>query len=344
LVTQEYAVTAVDIAVIGLGFMGSRWMRCIAEHPRARLRIVSDVDEEVGSKAAGLWGCEYVHDSEEAASDSKIHGVVVCTPEHLHLRPVMAAIDAGKVVAVEKPLAHTVEAAQEIRDRATERSVPVLVGHILRFEPRYASVAAAVGAGEIGAVQAVRHARVGLVSDQQILGGRTSIALYYGVHEFDLARWYAGEIRTIYAQRSKGVLQESGFDIEDLYSAVMTFDSGAHGTAMLGWLLPSGTPGWGMSGVTVFGEGGVVDVDQGSLGFMKVRGNTLVKEDVHFSPLVHDRMRGAMWIEVDHFIECVCEETDPLCSAADGAAAVTASLAMERSAERGEAIELEQGG
>jgi predicted dehydrogenase len=335
-------VTHVDVSVIGLGFMGSRWSRCLAEHPRARLRTVSDVDEGVGTTAADTYGCDYVRDFHEAASDPNIQGVVVCTPESLHVEPVLAAIDAGKVVAVEKPLAHSVEAAQEISDRAADRSVPVLVGHILRFEPRYAAVAAAVQAGEIGAVQAVRHARIGLVADQQILKGRTSIALYYGVHEFDLARWYAGDIESVYARCSRGVLQKHGFDIEDLYSAVMTFDSGAHGTAMLGWTLPSGTPGWGISGVTVFGEDGVLSVDQGSLGFMKVRGDRLANDDVYYSPIVHNRMRGAMWIEVDHFIECVCGDADPLCSAADGAAAVIASLAMERSAKRGEAIALNE--
>ena len=328
-------MTAVDLAVIGAGFMGSRWARCIAEHPGARLRAVSDLREDVGKETADKWGCEYVGDPLEAASDPAVDGVVVCTPEHLHVEPALSAIDAGKPLAVEKPLAHSTAAAEVIDERAQKRGVPVLVGHILRFEPRYAAVARAVHAGEIGVVQAVRHARIGLVADQRILQGRTSIALYYGVHEFDLARWYAGDIASIYAQRSSGILQSQGFDVDDLYSAVMTFRSGGHGTAMLGWSLPTGTPGWGIAGVTVFGEYGVLMVDQGSLGFTKVRGGRLEADDVHYSPIVHDRMRGAMSIEVDHFIQCVRGDADPLCSSADGAAAVDVSLAMEQSADAG---------
>jgi len=303
----------VDISVIGLGFMGSRWARCIAEHPGARLRVVNDVREDVGKEAAATWGCEYVGDPLSAVSDPRVQGVVVCTPEHLHVEPALAAIEAGKAVAVEKPLAHSSEAAQDIVAHALRRDIPVLVGHVLRFEPRYAAVARAVHAGEIGAVQAVRHARIGLVADQRILQGRTSIALYYGVHEFDLARWYAGDITSIYAQRSSGILEKEGFAVEDLYSAVMTLRSGGHGTAMLGWSLPSGTPGWGISDVTVFGEDGVLSVDQGSLGFTKVRGDKLENDDVYYSPIVHERMRGAMSIEVDHFIQCVRGDADPLC-------------------------------
>ena len=334
-------MSAVNLSVIGLGFMGSRWARCIAEHPAARLLTVSDVRHDRGRDAADSWGCEYVGDPLEAAGDSRVHGVVVCTPEQLHVGPALAAIEADKALAVEKPLAHSAEAALDISERAQKRAVPVLVGHILRFEPRYEAIARAVHGGEIGAVQAVRHARVGLVADQQILQGRTSIALYYGVHEFDLARWYAGDIASIYAQRSSGVLQRQGFAVEDLYSAVMTFRSGGHGTATIGWSLPSGTPGWGISGVTVFGEDGVLSVDQGSLGFTKVRGDSLESDDVYYSPVVHGRMRGAMAIEVDHFIECVRGDAKPVCNAADGAAAVAASLAMERSADAGEVVVLD---
>jgi predicted dehydrogenase len=331
-------MTAVDISVIGMGFMGSRWARCIAEHPAARLHAVSDVRADVGKKAADRWDCQYLGDPLEAAADSRAVGVVVCTPENLHVDLALTAIEAGNALAVEKPLAHSSEAARKIAVHADARDVPVLVGHILRFEPRYAAAARAVHGGEIGAVQAVRHARIGVVTDQEILQGRTSIALYYGVHEFDLARWYAGEISSIYARSSSGTLQNRGFDVEDLYSAVMAFRSGAHGTAMLGWSLPSGAPGWGISGVTVFGDSGVVNVDQGDLGFMKVRGDRLENDDVFYSPLVHERMGGAMSIEVDHFVRCARGEADPLCSAWDGAAAVELSLAMERSAAIGEPV------
>jgi predicted dehydrogenase len=76
---------------------------------------------------------------------------------------------------------------------------------------------------------------------------------------------------------------------------------------------------------------------------MKVRGGRLEPDDVHYSPIVHERMRGAMWIEVDHFIQCARGDADPLCTPADGAAAVAVSLAMERSADEGNVIVLDGG-
>jgi predicted dehydrogenase len=331
-------VSQIRIAVIGLGFMGGRWSRVIAEHGGADLAVVSDVRPEVAAEFGRRYGAEVTPDPLEAVG--RADGVVICTPEHLHTDLALAAIGAGKPVAIEKPLAHTVGDAEKIRDAATPAGTPVLAAHILRFEPRYATIRRAIEAGEIGRVQAIRSERIGLVADQDILGGRTSIALYYGVHEFDLARWYAGDVAEVWAARSTGVVASHGYDVEDLYSVALRFSDGAHGTAMVGWSLPPRTPGYGMAGFTVIGEEGVLQVSQGSTGYLKVRNDGPVDDDVHYSPDVHGVMYGAIGIEVDHFIRCVRGETEPVCTAADGTEAVRVALAMEQAAEQGKAVQL----
>ena len=333
-------MTPVEIGVIGVGLMGARWARALFEHLGCRLSVVSDVRADLGRDLADRWGARYVADPLEAASDPDLKGVAVCTPEHMHLEPAIAAIDAGKTVMVEKPLAHSVEAAERIRDRARERGIPVLTGHILRFEPRYVAVAHAIEGGEIGSVQAVHNERIGVVSDQRVLQGRTSIPLYYGVHEFDLARWYAGDVDRVSAERSEGVLRSQGHDVEDLYSALVRFRSGAHGTAMLGWSLPETTPGYGIAGVTVIGESGVLRIDQGQAGVLKVREAGPAAVDAYYVPEVHGRLRGALAIEVDHFVACARGASDPLCTADDGAEAVRTSLAMEKAARTGASVRL----
>lgn len=328
----------VRMAVVGLGFMGGRWARVVAEHGGTDLAVVSDIRSDVCDDVAHRYGAEAVVDPQEAVTRPDVDGVVVCTPEHLHTDIALAAIGAGKPIAIEKPLAHTVADAEKIRDAAQAAGVPLLVGHILRFEPRYAAVRRAVAAGDIGQVQAVRSERIGLVSDQDILGGRTGIALYYGVHELDLARWYAGDVTEMWAARSSGVVSAAGWDVDDLYSVGLRFASGAHGTAMIGWSLPPRTPGYGMAGFTVIGEHGVVSVSQGATGYRKVLANGPADDDVYYSPDVHGVMAGAMGLEVDHFIRCVRGETEPLCTAADGTEAVRLALAMEEAAEKGEAV------
>lgn len=331
----------VHVAVIGIGAMGSRWARALAEHPSARVSVVCDVREDAGRTLADDLSARFVADPLEAATHADVDAVAVCTPEHLHVEPTLAAIDAGKPVMVEKPLADTVEGSEAIRDRAATSGVPLLTGHILRFEPRYAAAHDAIAAGTIGAVQAVRHERIGLVTDQDVLRGRTTIALYYGVHEFDLARWYAGEVEHIYAERGEGVLRAHGYELEDLYSAVLRFRSGAHGTAMLGWSLPARTPGYGIGGVTVIGERGVIRVSQGDVGLLVVDEDGVRDVDAYYAPAVHGRLRGALAIEVDHFVDCARGAAEPVCTAADGVEAVRISLAMEASAEQRTPIDID---
>ena len=333
-------MSRVPVAVIGLGFMGGRWARAIAEHHGARLAVVCDLRPELAEVYADRYGAEPLTDAIEAATRRGVEAVVVATPEHLHAGPVLAAIGAGKAVAVEKPLAHTVAACEEIRHAALSAGVPLLVGHILRFEPRYNAMYQAVEAGEIGEIQAVRSQRIGLVSDQEVLGGRTTVALYYGVHEFDLVRWYAGEVTHLWAARSKGVVAAHGHDVDDLYSVGFRLAGGGHGTAMVGWSLPARTAGFGMSGFTVIGSEGVLSVSQGDTGFAKSLAKGPADQDVYYSPEVEGIMVGAMGIEADHFVRCARGQADPLCTAADGTEAVRIALAMERAAETEEVVAL----
>lgn len=328
------------IGVIGLGFMGGRWARAVAEHSKAELAVVCDVDDRLARETAQTFGGSWSADPEATAADSTLHGVAICTPENLHEQLAVTAITAGHAVMVEKPIAHDIGAAERIRAAAHAADVPVLVGHILRFEPRYAAVSTAIAQGRIGAVQAIRSERVGVLGDQQVLKGRTSVPLYYGVHELDLARWYAGGIDCVAAFRSRGVLHTAGYDVEDLYSLSLRFTSGAHGTSMLGWSQPTATAVPGLSGFTVIGEDGYLRVDQGSNGLTAFDTSGAFPLDTWYAPDVHGLTRGALAIEADHFVRVVCAETDPLCTATDGTEALRASLAAERAAALGRIVDI----
>jgi predicted dehydrogenase len=331
--------TPARIAVVGLGFMGAKWARAIASHPGAELATVCDRDRSRAVDVARELGTNWTADLGSALHETVVHGVVVCTPEHLHEEPTLAGIAAGCAVAVEKPFAHDLATAQRMVDASDRAGVPILAGHILRFEPRYAAVRRAIDEGRIGRVQAVRSERLGVLGDQKVLAGRTTIPLYYGVHELDLARWYAGEITSVFAQRSRGVLAAAGYDIDDLYSVVLGFAGGAHGTSMLGWSLPNAAAvNPGLSGFTVIGEEGYIRIDQGATGLHEVGADGPAVVDTWYAPDVHGRPRGALAIEVDHFVDVARGEATPLCTAIDGIEALRASLAVELAATEARAV------
>ena len=312
---------SIAISVIGAGFMGERWARAIHEHPSAHVAVIGDVDETRGRALAERFGARFVGGAEDAASVAGVDAVVVCTPEHLHLAPTAAALSRKRPVAVEKPLAHTPEVADEIVRLGEEAGVPLLAGHVLRFEPRYAAVKAAIEAGTIGRVLSVRNERIGLAADRSRLSARTSVALYYAVHELDIARWYAGDIVHIHGEGDG-----------DMLSGALRFASGAHGVIQVGWCLPNRTPGYGMASVTVVGEHGALNVVQGTSGITAVGADGLVDTDVVYAFEIHGKLGGVLVREVDHFIAVAAGKALPLCTARDGAEAVRASIALEQSA------------
>lgn len=314
----------IAVAVIGAGFMGGLWARALREHAGAKVVVIGDVDPARGKALADLVGARHVGNAADAATAAGVDAVVICTPEHLHLEPAAAAIGAGRPTAVEKPTGHTVEVADEIARLAQNSGVPVLAGHVLRFEPRYAAMKAAIDAGTIGKVLSVRNERIGLQMDRARLGARTTVALYYAVHEFDIARWLAGDITAVHGEGSG-----------DMLSGAVRFASGAHGTIQVGWCLPDRTPGYGMAGVTVVGENGALKVTQGDNGITIVGADGLIDTDVAYAPVVNGRVGGMLAREVDHFVAVAAGREKPICTAADGAAAVRASLALERAALAG---------
>ncbi|WGX98984.1 Gfo/Idh/MocA family protein [Nocardioides sp. L-11A] len=331
----------VGVAVVGLGFMGTRWVRALADHDGARVVAVCDVDGERARKVADTCGARWATGL-EALADPRVDAVVVCTPDHLHRDAALEAIRAGLPVAVEKPFAHDIATAAEIRDAAAAAGVPVLAGHLLRFEPRYAAAQAAVADGQIGRVLAIRSERIGLLGDQKVLGGRVSVPLYYGTHEMDIARWFAGDIAEVDAVSSGGVLRSQGFDVDDLYSVRLSFASGAHGTSMLGWVLPDASLGAGLTGLSVIGEHGYLTIVQGGTGLSVHGAAGPVPVDSWYAPTMHGRTSGAIGYQARHLVEVARGEREPLCSAADGTEAVRAALAIERSAQRGTRIRLEE--
>src|SRR5580658_2112690 len=89
--------------------------------PRCDVAAVCDTDEVVGQQAAADWGASYYSDLSEMLSDSSLDAIEVLTPTHLHHDHVIAALEAGKHVSVQKPIANTIEEGRAMQ-AAAERA------------------------------------------------------------------------------------------------------------------------------------------------------------------------------------------------------------------------------
>jgi len=335
----------VRAGVVGLGFMGRRYVETLQQLHDVDVRAVSDVRAELMQSVAAETGAATYEAAEDLARSADVDAVFVCTPEDAHADVAVAAIQAGKHLLIEKPVTHDLASAARVRVAATGSQATIMVGHLLRFEARWASARRLIAEGRLGEVVSISSRRVGNIGDQDVLKGRTSIPLYYGVHDLDIIRWFAGAPATsIQAARRSGVLRAAGYDIDDLYCAIVSFENGVLATAELGWHVPSVASGAPSTGITVVGDGGWLRIEQGQTGLEAYAsdgpGSPSLAVDVSFWPDVHGRTRGALANELEHFLDCVRTGARPVITLDDGIEALRLSLAMEEAAATSTAVDL----
>ncbi|WP_394688105.1 Gfo/Idh/MocA family protein [Hoeflea sp.] len=148
------------IAVVGCGYWGSNHARTLAE--LGALCAVADRHEERAATLAARHGVKTVS-IENILTDDDIDGLVLALPPQYHADMAIAALEAGKHVLVEKPIALSVADARRVVDAASKRpDLAAMTGHVLRFHPAFEALESLVSAGELGTVRYIHSHRVGL--------------------------------------------------------------------------------------------------------------------------------------------------------------------------------------
>jgi predicted dehydrogenase len=324
------------VAVIGAGFMGERHAQIYAGLPDVELVAVCDVREAVARELADQLGAAAYSDFGALLRRDDLDAVSVCTPDALHREPCELAARAGRHVLVEKPIATTVADAEAIVDAAARAGTVLLVGHCLRFDPRYDQARQAVERGELGVVQTIYTRRANTVAAQDRLGGRCPLPLFLGVHDYDVMRWLAGsEVERVTAESKWGLLRTQGFPVEDAHCALLRFASGVLGIAELNWILPRGFPAGGDHRLDVVGSAGSLSIATLETGLRRADGHRAVQVDTASAPSVQGHPGGMFYFELRHFVDCVRRRATPVVTPRDAVAALRVALAVERAAASG---------
>ena len=147
----------VRLGVVGAGNIAVMNVRGYVEDPRCDVVAVCDTNEEIGRMAAKEWGgAAYFSDLDAMLGDSSIDAVEVLTPTHLHHDHVIAALEAGKHVSVQKPVANTVEEAREMEQAATAAGLTFRVSECYAHYPPLERAKALIKEGAIGTPTAIR--------------------------------------------------------------------------------------------------------------------------------------------------------------------------------------------
>lgn len=329
------------IGVVGAGFMGRAYAQILAHHPLAELAGIADADLAVARRAADPLAVPAYGSTEELLAGGGLAGLIVATVEDAHLGPARAAFAAGAGVLVEKPLATTVADGQAMIDAAAAAGALLMVGHVLRFDARYALLRDEVRSGRLGEPLTVYARRLNGKAAQERLKGRSSLPLFLGVHDYDAVRWTLGsEVVRVVAQERRGFLRGEGYDVEDASVALLTFANGVLATVEEGWLLPDGHPTGFDQRLEVNGTSGRAELVGHYAGLAVMTDERETWPDTALWPTVHGRVAGALERQTGHFVECLRGGASPLVTGADGLAALRIALAVEEAATTGRPVSL----
>ena len=232
----------VKLGLIGMGLIGTAHARTLQKVDECDLVAVADVDEKYLQTAATL-GAKHYRDYEEMINRENLQGVIIATPNHLHVSMGIACARHGLHLFVEKPIATSLSEADRLIEAAKENGVRILVGHQRRFNALIEKTREIVRGGGLGKLVGVAITWALLKPPQYFEepfawrkskgGGPILINL---IHEIDNLRYICGEISEVFAMTSKNVRD---FSVEDTASVTFRFENGALGTAFVSDCSPS---------------------------------------------------------------------------------------------------------
>jgi myo-inositol 2-dehydrogenase / D-chiro-inositol 1-dehydrogenase len=227
----------VKVGIIGTGYIGGVHAGILARDDRVKLAAVYDVNRECAEKFARTHDAHFGDGPAEVIE--RCDAVYITTPNTQHVAAARAALDAGKHVFCEKPLATNISDAETVYAKATNSKSVFQVGHNRRFAPIYATLKKLLSEQYTAHSAHVKMNRGELLNpvwtgDASVTGG----FLYETpIHMFDMMRFLFGEVESLHAIGSTHEYSET-----DDFSVLLKFKSGFHATlataADASWLFP----------------------------------------------------------------------------------------------------------
>jgi len=332
------------MAVIGVGRIGLAHAENLEDRVKgARLVAVSTSDPERAARVRRHHGNLRVHSTPEALLEKEeLDAVVIASKTSAHIENVEMSAAAGIHILCEKPLALSVqdcEAAATVVDRA---GVKLMIGHVRQFDRGHLEARRLIEAGAIGQPVLFRGMSGDVdpptpdFADPAVSGGLIVDSMY---HDIYLSRWLmADEISRVYGEG--GALVDEGVrSVGDVDNAVVSlrFVGGAMGTLTASRVTRYGHDLRG----EVIGDQGAVQIGY----FRQTPVRLLDRQGVHHDMVrrTSERMGEALVTELQAFVDCVLDGTEPPVTVRDARATLEVALAATRSIHSGKPEQLQLG-
>ncbi len=210
----------INVALIGLGRISDLHVLGYQREDRAHLYAVCDLRKEVAEQRARAWGAEkWYADYRLLLEDKDVDAVEILTPHHLHAEMAVAALEAGKHVSVQKPMARTMSEVRAMVAAAEESDRVFRVYENFRFYPAHLKAEELIDKGEIGEPVGIRFRLTNSTKgthwevppsawswrgDPELCGGG-SLTFDHGYHIYSMAQYLLGPVEKVFAWISEQV-------------------------------------------------------------------------------------------------------------------------------------------
>jgi predicted dehydrogenase len=314
----------VRLAVVGTGAWGINHVRAFARAKGVQLVAVCDAaDENLGRARQIAPDARATRQLGDVLGASDVDAVVLATPAKLHAEQAVAALDAGKHVLVEKPLALSGRDADAVVAAARRSGKTAMVGHLMLYHPAVERMKQMLADGALGDLLYMYALRVNLGRVRRDENAMWSLA----PHDISMMAFLTGQMPQSVSARGGCYLQKN---VEDVAFLNMRFPSGALGQVQLSWLDPRKE-----RRLTIVGSQKMVEFDDAhpmeklriyDKGFDKPPSFTEYAEfmQIRNGDILIPRISMAepLELEAKHFIECVTSGKRPLSDVESGSLVV----------------------
>jgi len=335
-------MTTLNVGLIGVGRLGRMYGQYLARRvPGVALVAVADRKTGLAESFAGEFGvAKWYPDHRDLLSDRAIDAVAIVTSTSTHKEVVMDAARCGKAIFCEKPISLTLDDAREMIQAVEAAGVFFQMAFQRRFDAGYLAAKRKVEAGAIG--EPVMFTSISRdpypppleFCDPKVSGG---LIADMGVHDFDVARMYMGEVRRVHAIGGTLAYPEMK-SVGDIDNAIvdLVFQNGALGVVQLS---RNAAFGYDIRG-EIWGTRGSIQIGY----YRQTPILMLTPEGITHDavPYFMERFENAYLAQIQNFVEHVRSGLPPAITGTDAMAALRISLAANRSMRESRPVDIEE--
>jgi len=303
-----------NMAQIGVGYWGPNLLRNLLANKSCRVKTVVDLSRERRNYVRDLYPSIHLTDDvDQVFQDTEIDGVVIATPVATHFDLAMRALESGKHLLVEKPLARSVAEVEKIGRLASERNLVVMVGHTFLFNAAVRYVKELIDSGSIGEVRYIYSQRLNLGRIRSDVDALWNFA----PHDISIIQYWLGDPEPLsVVRRGMAYIQK---DIEDVVFMNITYPNHIMANIHVSWLDPQRSRLMTIVGskkMVIYddtAENKIAIYDKG-IDRMAVLGENMDYDNQLFRTFNHRSgdvllpkidFKEPLKVEIEHFIDCM---------------------------------------